>query len=116
MSLRPGDIFLAFDGTGNRRPFVVVSREELNRGNYFLAVPFTSTNLSTRQALPNCVFFPRGAFGLSKDCVAQADALTQLRVIDLIQPPVPIGTLSPAVFKQLIVAIGYTLESDCQPT
>ena len=57
--LFPGDIYEAFDVSGRTRPFVVVSRAELNRGHYFLAVPFTTTRLADREGQPTCVRFDK---------------------------------------------------------
>jgi mRNA-degrading endonuclease toxin of MazEF toxin-antitoxin module len=112
----PGDIYVAVDGSGGRRPFVVVSRADLNRGEYFLAVPFTSARLEVRRTLPNCVYFPAGAFvGLPRDCVAQAEALTQLRKTDLVPPGEPLGTVGAPAMARLIAAIGHVLDSDCHP-
>lgn len=115
MSLSPGEIYLAFDAAGGRRPFVVVSRSELNRGEYFLAVPFTTRNVAVRRSLPNCVHFDRGAFGLPKECVAQAEALTILRTIDLVQPVARLGVLSRDAMARLISAIGHVIQADCTP-
>lgn len=117
MDLKPGEIYLAFDPAGDKkRPFVVVSRHELNQGDYFLAVPFTTQNLAVRRSLPNCVHFPRGAFGLPKECVAQAEALTLLRVVDLAQPVERLGVLSGAAMARVIAAIGYAINADCKPS
>lgn len=115
MSLSPGEIYWALDGSGGRHPFVVVSREELNRGKYFLAVPFTSARYERRKDQPSCVPFDRGEFGLTKQCVAQADALTQLRRTDLDDPPEQIGILSPDAQRELIKAIGYSIAAVCEP-
>lgn len=115
MDLKPGEIYSAFDPAGGKRPFVVVSRGELNRGDYFLAVPFTTRNVSVRRSLPNCVYFPRGSFGLAKECVAQADALTLLRTTDLVQPVERVGVLGDDAMRRLIAAIGYAIGADCRP-
>ena len=109
LELRPGEIYMAFDGSGKQRPFVVVSRGELNRGNYFLAVPFTTARLEERRNLPNCVSFPRGAFGLDRECAAQTDALTQLQKSDLSTPIERVGTLSSTYYLRLVEAISYSL-------
>ncbi len=114
--MEPGEIYWAFDGSGGRRRFVVVSRASLNRGDYFLAVPFTSGRLDVRRTLPNCVYFNGGAFvGLPQDCVAQAEALTQLRKADLVQPAESLGTIGTVAMARLITAIGHVLDSDCHP-
>lgn len=107
---------MAFDGSDGKRPFVVVSREELNRGDYFLAVPFTSEKLALRRTLPNYVYFPAKAHGLPKGCVAQAEALTLLRKTDLALPVDRLGRLNAKAMAKVIRAIGYVLESDCKPT
>ena len=111
----PGEIYQARDGTGGERPFIVVSREELTRGHYFLAVPLTSKHLDRRRELTNYVYFSRGSFGLRKACVAQAEALTMLRKSDRTNPPIPIGTISSTKLAKLIAAVGYVLDADCQP-
>lgn len=115
MALRPGEIYWAYDGSGGRRPFVVVSREELNHGQYFLAVPLTSTKFEERRDLPNCVPFQQGDHGLPKTCVAQAEALTQLRKSDLGEPFDLIGTLDASAHREVIKAIGNAIGSRCEP-
>jgi mRNA-degrading endonuclease toxin of MazEF toxin-antitoxin module len=74
MSFRPGEIYLAYGGGDKYRPVLIVSRESLNRGNYIVAVPFTSTHFASRST--HCVAFQAGEFGLDKDCVAQAEAIS----------------------------------------
>ena len=112
MDLNPGEIYTAFDPSGGKRPFVVVSRSELNKGDYFLAVPFTTQNLSARKSLPNCVHFPAHAHGLPKECVAQADAVTLLRKTDLATPIELVGKLSSKSLTAVIRAIGYVVGAD----
>lgn len=115
MDVQPGEIYLAYyDAKGGTRPFVVVSRVELNRGNYVLAVPFTTQNLDVRRTLPNCVKFSQGSWGLWKDCVAQADALTQLRKSDLAEPLKPLGALSSEKLAEIVGAIGNAIGADCE--
>jgi mRNA-degrading endonuclease toxin of MazEF toxin-antitoxin module len=80
--IRPGEIYLASTDAGIR-PVVVVSREELNRGNWIVAVLITSAKFSLRSSLPHCVPFQAGDFGLEKDCVAQAETISYIAVADL---------------------------------
>lgn len=115
MDLRPGGIYWASDGAGGRRAFVVVSRQELNRGHSVLAVPFTSARYNERKDLPNCVPFEKGDFGLTKRCVAQADALTNLSVIAFDQPPQQLGELDAEAHRDIIKAIGHTIVAVCEP-
>jgi len=114
VDLNPGEIYTAFDPSGGKRPFVVVSRRELNKGDYFIAVPLTTQNIEARKKLPNCVHFPAHAHGLPKECVAQADALTLLRKADLATPIEHLGTLSPASLNAVIKAIGYVVGATFQ--
>jgi mRNA-degrading endonuclease toxin of MazEF toxin-antitoxin module len=54
--MRPGEVYLAETDAGIR-PVVVVSREELNRGKWVVAVLVTSAQFPLRSILPHCVPF-----------------------------------------------------------
>jgi mRNA-degrading endonuclease toxin of MazEF toxin-antitoxin module len=64
--IRPGEIFLADFEEMEPHPVVVVSREELNRGNWVVAVLITSKRFEERSKQPNCVPFRAGEFGLGR--------------------------------------------------
>jgi len=115
MPPRPGEIYWAFVEGGDRRPIIVVSREELNRGNYVVAVPLTSARLDLRRSLPNGVAFSAGEHGLTKDCVAQAEAITLLELSDLDLQTGCLGALDSQTSRRLIQAIGYVLAAACEP-
>jgi len=93
------------------RPAVIVSREELNRGNYVLAILCTSTKFALRSRLPNCVPFLAGEFGFSKDCVAQAETISFVLKNDLEHQ---IGALPPERMRDLVRAIGNVIDADCE--
>ncbi len=112
---RPGEIYWAYSREGGRHPVVVVSREELNRGDYVIAVMVTSTKLETRWNLPNCVPFRAGQFGLPKNCVAQGETITYVPRCDLELETGPVGSLDPETTRDLIRAIGYVISADCEP-
>jgi mRNA-degrading endonuclease toxin of MazEF toxin-antitoxin module len=112
--IRPGEIYLASTDAGIR-PVVVVSREELNRGNWLVAVLVTSTRFSLRSSLPHCVPFRAGEFGLDKDCVAQAETISYIAVVDLDMDQGVIGFLDEVRMRTLIKAIGHVIASDCEP-
>ena len=57
--IQPGEIDMA-DTDARRRPTIVVSREDLNRGHWVVAVLVTSTHFATRSQLPRCVTFAAG--------------------------------------------------------
>jgi mRNA-degrading endonuclease toxin of MazEF toxin-antitoxin module len=114
LMITPGEIYLAHTDAGSR-PAVVVSREELNRGNWVVAVLITSTRFSLRSTLPHCVPFQAGEFGLDKDCVAQAETVSYIAVVDLDLDRGALGVLDAARMRALIKAIGHVIASDCEP-
>lgn len=75
---RRGQIFrLKSDEAGKPRRVLIVSITILNKGLTCTAVPFTSTKLTERRRYPSCVFFCAGESGLTMDCVAKCDDVTQ---------------------------------------
>ena len=112
--IRPGEIHLA-DTDAGKRPVVVVSREELNRGRWVVAVLITSAHFGARSALPHCVPFRAGEFGLTRDCVAQAETITYIEVADLDPNAGVLGVLDEARLRDLIRAVGDMMGSDCEP-
>jgi mRNA-degrading endonuclease toxin of MazEF toxin-antitoxin module len=82
--------YLAPDPTNpdsKERPFVIVSRDELNRGDSVVAVPFYSQQIDRRRNLDHCVYIPAGTAGL-KECVAKCDEVAYMRKTEF-QPPRP---------------------------
>lgn len=113
--MRPGEVYMAdFDQAG-RHPVVVVSREDLNRGRYALVVVCTSARFNVRRTLPNCVPFLVGEFGFTADCVAQCENILSIDKQQLDQATGPIGVLDDTALRNVIKAIGYVIESDCEP-
>jgi mRNA-degrading endonuclease toxin of MazEF toxin-antitoxin module len=112
--IRPGEIYLA-DTEAGKRPAVVLSREELNRGHWVVAVLITSARFAIRSSLPHCVPFRTGEFGLTKDCVAQAETITYLPVTDLDVDAGVLGVLDASRLRELIRAVGNMMGSDCEP-
>jgi len=76
--IMPGGIYMADFGPEGPHPVIVISRADLNRGRYVLAVVCTSTRFAVRSTLPNCVPFPAGEFGFTKDCVAQCENILSI--------------------------------------
>lgn len=112
--IEPGEVYYA-DTDAGRRPVVVLSREELNRGNWVVVVPITSTRFAVRSRLPHCVPFRAGEFGLSKDCVAQAELVGAILTTRLDVSSGPIGMLDEVRMRDLIKAVGDVMGSDCEP-
>jgi mRNA-degrading endonuclease toxin of MazEF toxin-antitoxin module len=113
--IEPGEIYLADLDIAGRRPVIVVSREDLNRGNYVLVAICTSARFALRKTLPNCVPFQAGEFGFSTDCVAQCENILSLPVINLDLAQGPLGKLDDISLRAVIRAIGHVLDSDCEP-
>ncbi|HEY5314754.1 MAG TPA: type II toxin-antitoxin system PemK/MazF family toxin [Pirellulales bacterium] len=112
--IRQGEIYWADSGFG-RHPVIIVSREELNRGNSVLAVLVTSKRFETRSRLANCVAFSSGEFAFTENCVAQGDSLSRILANDLDLSLGAVATLDAARMRAVIRAIGYTIDSDCEP-
>jgi len=113
--IRPGAVYMADFGPAGPHPVIVVSREELNRGRYALAVICTSARFAVRSKLPNCVPFQAGDFGFTVDCVAQCENILSIDQTQLDLAAGPMGTLDEMAFQKVIHAIGYVIKSDCKP-
>lgn len=114
--MEQGEIYLADFPQAGRRPVIILSRESLNRGTYALVVVCTSARFSVRRSLPNCVPFQAGEFGLTADCVAQCENIIAIHKDQLDNPAVPIGRLDDLRTRDVIKAIGYVMDSDCEPS
>lgn len=112
--VRPGEIYWVDTAAGKRRA-VIISREELNRGRWVVAVLITSTHYPARSALPHCVAFRAGEFGLTRDCVAQAETITYLESSDLDMDAGALGVLDEPRMRDLVRAVGNMMGSDCEP-
>lgn len=113
--MNPGEIYRADIPEAGENSIVVVSREELNRGRKVSAVVITSAKFAVRSHLSNCVVLRAGEFSMSQDGVIQCETLAPIPkdVIDL--DGGPIATLPDEVMPDVIKAIGYVLDSDCEP-
>ena len=102
-------------GPAGPHPVIITSRENLNRGRYALVIPCTSSRFPVRSKLANCVPFRAGEFGFTVDCVAQCENIVSIdqAQIDLVAGPT--GVLDGAALRSVVKAIGYVIESDCQP-
>jgi mRNA-degrading endonuclease toxin of MazEF toxin-antitoxin module len=115
MPFRPGEIYLAFGGDDKYRPVLIVSREEFNRGKYVVAVPFTSAQFDERSSRSNCVAFRAGEFGLDKNCVAQAEAISVYHKDDLDLDKGAIAVVDDEKMREITLAIGYIIAAHCEP-
>ncbi len=95
-------------------PVIVMSREELNRGRYALAVVCTSARCAVRSKLSNCVPFQAGDFGFTVDCVAQCENILSIDQTQLELAAGPMGPLDEAALQKVIKSIGYVIKSDCK--
>ncbi len=111
----PGEIYMADFGAAGPHPVIVVSREELNRGRYALVVVCTLSRFSVRSKLPNGVPFHAGDFRFISDCVAQCENMLSIDKVQLDIAAGPLGKLDDMSLRDVIKAIGYVIESDCEP-
>jgi len=113
--IQPGEVYMADFGPAGPHPVIVVSREELNRGRYALAVVCTSARFAVRSKLSNCVPFQAGDFGFTADCVAQCENILSIEQEQLDLAAGPMGTLDEEALQKVIKSIGYVIKSDCKP-
>jgi mRNA-degrading endonuclease toxin of MazEF toxin-antitoxin module len=113
--MAPGEVYFADLDVSGRRPVIVVSRENLNRGRYAVIVPLTSSNYPHRRSRPTCVPFPAGRFGLTVDCVAQCESIATIEIDQIDSSSGPVGVLDDATFREVVRAIGFVIGSDCEP-
>ncbi|HUU97242.1 MAG TPA: type II toxin-antitoxin system PemK/MazF family toxin [Phycisphaerae bacterium] len=114
MTARLGEIWYGYVGPERKRRVIIVSREELNRGAYATIVPITSRRFELRKKLPNCVPLFAGRFGLTKNCVAQAENITLVRHSDLDFESGPLAELDAITLRAVVKAIGNVIGADCE--
>ncbi len=113
MTPEPGQVFWAFHD--KRRPVIVVSRHELNAGDYVVVVPLTSARLEDRRKQPNCVALDSQRHHVPKSCVAQAEAIAVLPKSDLDLSEGPVSVLDDSAMRDVIRAIGNVISACCEP-
>lgn len=111
--IHAGEIYTAEFEAMEPHPVVVISREELNRVRWVAALLITSKRFEERSRLPNCLAFRAGEFGLTVDCVAQAETVFSIRREELLDH---IGTLDPERWRDLVRAVGNMMGAECEPT
>src|SRR5712692_5432162 len=105
--MNPGEIYMADLGEATPHPVIVVSREELNRGDRVVAVLCTSQRFATRSTLAHCVPFRAGQFGFTKDCVAPCENVFLVAKDSL--DPNAIGVLTAVAVRDIVKAIGHAI-------
>lgn len=113
--MEPGEIYIADFPEAGPHPVIVISREALNRGRYALVVVCTSSRFAVRSQLPGCVPFQAGRFGFAVNCVAQCENILSIDKMQLDMSAGPIGVLDERALREVVKAIGYVIESDCEP-
>jgi mRNA-degrading endonuclease toxin of MazEF toxin-antitoxin module len=113
--MEPGEVYVADFPEAGPHPVIVVSRESLNRGRYALVVVCTSSRYEVRRQLPSCVPFQAGQYGFTVDCVAQCENILSIDKRQLDTSGGPIGVLDEMALREIVKAIGYVIESDCEP-
>ncbi len=117
MAPQAGQIYWAYDdGENDPHLVIVVSKEEFNRGTYLVVVTVTSKKYEIRSKLPNCVPFRAGQFCFTSDCCAQAESIGAIEKHDVRIELGPAGALDENRMRDLIRAIGYVIDAECEPT
>lgn len=112
--MKPGELYFADLYEAGVRPVLIVSQAALNAGNYAVAVPLTTTHFERRSRLPNCVPFKAGQFGLTRDCVAQCEAILSVERTQIDAATGLIGVIDDAARRSVVRAIGFVIASECE--
>jgi hypothetical protein len=80
-----------------------------------LVVVCTSARFALRRTLPNCAPFQAGHFGFTTDCVAQCENILSIEEALLDLASGPAGVPDDITLRDVIKAVGYVLDSDCEP-
>ena len=113
--IRQGEIYFYSDPRIPPHPVVVVSREELNRGDRVVAAIITSARLAVRSSLANCVPIKAGTFGMTKDCAVQGESVFNAPVACLELATGPVGRLDSETMREVVRAVGYVMDATCEP-
>jgi mRNA-degrading endonuclease toxin of MazEF toxin-antitoxin module len=113
--IQQGEIYEFSDPNIPPHPVVVLSREELNRGDRVVAAIITSKKFAARSKLANCVVLKAGQFGMTMDCVVQVETVFNAPLMNLDLAPGPVGKLDDLTMRELIKALGHVFDSACEP-
>ena len=69
--------------------------------------------MDERSRYPNCVHLPAGTAGLTTDSVVQCENVLAMEK-DYLEAT-HIGTVSAETMRDVIRAIGYVFDADCEP-
>jgi mRNA-degrading endonuclease toxin of MazEF toxin-antitoxin module len=111
----PGDVLLrATKSTelDEARRVIVVSASKLNRGDYVVVVPVTSSEFERRRHISNNVPFEANPPLFNRDCVAQAEGISVIKKIYLRDK---VGQISDEQMRDVIRAIAEVIDSECEP-
>ena len=92
-----------------KRPVIVVSRDNLNQGNYVVVVPCYSQDVDRRARFPNNVVLEKGEGGLTKRCVCRTDQITYIdkKLIDWAHDK--LGRLTSNRMDEIVKAIRWVI-------
>jgi mRNA-degrading endonuclease toxin of MazEF toxin-antitoxin module len=113
MTFRAGEIYKVNLPPAGEHSFVVVSREELNRGRQLLAAMITSSKFNVRSQLPNSIILRGGQFGMTTDSVVQCENVVAIETNEIRGNPV--AQLDATTMRDVIKALGYVFDADCEP-
>jgi mRNA-degrading endonuclease toxin of MazEF toxin-antitoxin module len=98
------------------RPIVIVSRDELNRGDRVLVVPFYSQQLEKRAKQKWCALFKAGESGLKKDCVAKGDEIQLIDPMEILWARGKLGRFNAEQMARVILAVRHAMRDPTAET
>ena len=112
MTSHPKRIYRIWLNESIKKHAIVVSKEELNRGDGCNTVLLTTNRVAERSRYEHCVFFAAGEFGLTEDCVAQCESIGATYYEHFADLD-PIGTISDEKWEELVAAMGCVMDAAC---
>ncbi len=105
-----GDIYrVRRDIAGKRRPVIIVSRTELNKGATVLAIPLTTAQFEKRMTQRSFVVFETGEGGLPEQSLAKCSDITTLRIADLDLANGYVGSLNENKMQRLFSPLNWSM-------
>lgn len=107
----PGELYyLKRDSADKRRPIVIMSREELNRGYTVLAIPCSASHVEKKRKRQSCAFFQKGEGGLRFDSVAMADKIALVEKSEILLSGGPIGMFNDNQMQRIFAALQWSIK------
>lgn len=116
IAFQRGDVWLlrgvVGDDANKQRPVLVISRDDLNRGEGLVIVPFHSQEIDRKLSFGCCVKFAAGEAGLTRECVAKCDRITAIVKTQIDLRRGKIGRATAVKMQEVVDVIRYVIRDE----